>query len=43
MIRAYQKIYEIRWEKKIPDLRTSAFYLGINQVAQVYMDQGIFP
>ncbi|MFH1066873.1 MAG: Glu/Leu/Phe/Val dehydrogenase [bacterium] len=43
MIRAYQKICEIRWEKKMPDLRTSAFYLGINQVAQVYMDQGIFP
>lgn len=43
MISAYENLREIRWQKKMPDLRTAAFYLGIDRIAQSYMALGIFP
>jgi glutamate dehydrogenase (NAD(P)+) len=44
MIHAYNEIRET-WKKnkKIPDLRTAAFVVSINKIADSYMALGIFP
>ena len=44
MIHAYNEIHET-WKKnkKIPDLRTAAFVLSINKIADSYIALGIFP
>ena len=43
MREAYQEIRNIRIQKNIPDLRTAAFSLAIDKVAQSYLQMGIFP
>ena len=44
MIGAYQPIRELwRRNKKVNDLRTSAFAIAIDKVAISYLDLGIFP
>lgn len=43
MIRAYTRIHEIWLERDLPDLRTAAFLLSIERVAESYSHHGIFP
>ncbi len=44
MVVAYQQMREV-WKRnpQIPDLRTAAFYIAIEKVAQDYLELGIFP
>lgn len=43
MVRAYGNIQELWRRRNLPDLRTAAFLLSIEQVAVSYEHQGIFP
>ncbi len=44
MVEAYQRLREIwKADKRIPDLRTAAFYDAIEKVARTYGELGIFP
>jgi glutamate dehydrogenase (NAD(P)+) len=43
MITAYADIRHIARERKIPDLRSAAFALAIERVAETYQVMGIFP
>jgi glutamate dehydrogenase (NAD(P)+) len=43
MIRAYERIHEVWLERDLPDLRTAAFLLAIERVAESYSHHGIFP
>jgi glutamate dehydrogenase (NAD(P)+) len=40
---AYQEVRELWRSRELPDLRTAAFVLAIDMVAQSYEQQGIFP
>ena len=40
---AYRAIRELYQERKLPDLRTAAWVLAIDRVAEVYERSGIFP
>ena len=44
MVDAYNQIHDV-WKrnKKIKDMRTAAFVLAINKVAEAYISMGIFP
>ncbi|MCC5846336.1 MAG: Glu/Leu/Phe/Val dehydrogenase [Verrucomicrobia bacterium] len=43
MIRAYDRIHEVWLQRDLPDLRTAAFLLSIERVAESYSHHGIFP
>lgn len=43
MIRAYQNLRRIWKERNLPDLRTAAFLLALERVAESYKHHGIFP
>lgn len=43
MIRSYNHIHEFWLQRELPDLRTSAFLLAIERVAESYKNHGIFP
>jgi glutamate dehydrogenase (NAD(P)+) len=40
---AYQRIHDVWKRRAIPDLRTAAFLMAIEQVGNSYVSQGIFP
>jgi len=40
---AYEKIREARLARALPDLRTAAYVLAIERVAEAYAEAGIFP
>ena len=40
---AYREIHALWRERKLPDLRTAAFVLAIDKIAEIYEAQGIFP
>jgi glutamate dehydrogenase (NAD(P)+) len=43
MIQAYGTMLQMKRDKKMPDLRTAAFYVAIARVAETYTTMGIFP
>jgi glutamate dehydrogenase (NAD(P)+) len=43
MVRAYQNLRRIWKERQLPDLRTAAFLLALERVAESYKHHGIFP
>lgn len=43
MIRAYQNLHRLWKERELPDLRTAAFLLALERVAESYKHHGIFP
>lgn len=43
MTRAFNEIFEVYKEKRLPDLRTGAFYISLNKVVNAYQTLGIFP
>ena len=43
MTRAYDRIHEVWHQRDLPDLRTAAFLLAIERVAESYSHHGIFP
>ncbi|HCN30979.1 MAG TPA: glutamate dehydrogenase [Verrucomicrobiales bacterium] len=43
MVRAYQRVWKCWKERDLPDLRTAAFLLGLELVAESYRHHGIFP
>jgi glutamate dehydrogenase (NAD(P)+) len=43
MILALHAMREVQRERKLPDLRTAAWVLAIDRVAEVYERSGIFP
>ena len=43
MTRAYERIHEVWLQRDLPDLRTAAFLLAIERVAESYSHHGIFP
>jgi glutamate dehydrogenase (NAD(P)+) len=40
---AYQQIRDLWKDRKLPDLRTAAFLLAVERIANCYVSQGIFP
>lgn len=43
MIQAYEIMRRVARDRKMPDLRTAAFYVAIDRVAETYKTMGIFP
>ncbi len=43
MVRSYQRIHQLWKSRSLPDLRTAAFLLAIETVADSYRQHGIFP
>jgi glutamate dehydrogenase (NAD(P)+) len=43
MRHAYRELRELWRSRNLVDLRTAAYVLGIEKVAEVYESQGIFP
>lgn len=43
MIRAYNNLHRLWKERDLPDLRTAAFLLALERVAESYKHHGIFP
>jgi glutamate dehydrogenase (NAD(P)+) len=43
MTRSYNHIHEFWLQRDLPDMRTAAFLLAIERVAESYKDHGIFP
>jgi glutamate dehydrogenase (NAD(P)+) len=43
MIRSYHHVHEVWKQRNLPNLRTAAFLLGLERVAESYAHHGIFP
>jgi glutamate dehydrogenase (NAD(P)+) len=43
MVRSYQRLRRFWKERDLPDLRTAAFLLALELVAESYRHHGIFP
>ena len=43
MVRAFRNIYGIWKQRELPDLRTAAFLMALELVADSYKHHGIFP